>query len=94
VVFSEDADESYVRFLGRQYELLLWRAVWDERETVSFSLDTNGNLIYNFKEEYEKGTILGSYTQDSQCMRIETNIILNGNITHVIFTPVDETVFW
>ena len=34
VVFSEDADGSYVVFFGRQYELLLWRAVWDEQETV------------------------------------------------------------
>jgi hypothetical protein len=27
VVFSENADESYVSFFGRQYELLLWRVV-------------------------------------------------------------------
>ena len=30
MVFSEDANESYVRFFVRQYELLLWRAVKDE----------------------------------------------------------------
>jgi hypothetical protein len=34
VVFSKDADESYAMFFGRQYELLLRRAVWDEGETV------------------------------------------------------------
>ena len=34
VVFPEDADDSYVMFFGRQYELLLWVAFWDEKKTV------------------------------------------------------------
>ena len=51
---------------GSQYELLLWRTVSDEQETVNFTLHTNGNVIYNFKEEYRKSTMLERYTSDSK----------------------------
>ena len=33
--------------------------------TVNFTLDTNGNVINNFKKEYQKVTMLDSSTQDS-----------------------------
>ena len=33
--------------------------------TVNFTLHTNGNVIYNLKEEDQKGTVLDSYTQES-----------------------------